>query len=150
MMEARKPESNEQIMQRLTRLMLDQPEIEGVAVITIDGIPVASILPPRIAEHRLTFVAPMVAASASLASNLLIELNQVDTINVFIRSEIGYVVIIALSTDRLLVIISNPQAKRSFPEFPLAPTFEPIFPWQPPGRLSAHAKPEYPDDDHTP
>jgi uncharacterized protein len=137
------------VLQKLTKILQATPALDGIAVVTTDGLPVASIL-PSIAEENL--ISASFADAVSLAVNLTQQPRRGKLEEVYIKAAFGFVVVTPLSDERLLIYLCKPDTKLGLlfsggglPGTPLAPTPEPILPPKPPKRLVARAEPEYDD-----
>ena len=97
-----------QIVSRLQDLMQSSPEIEGVAVVSADGLPIASALPSSIEEDR---VSAMSAAMLSLGERIAKELKRGDLDQLFIKGKDGYVFLTALGENAVLTIMARREAK---------------------------------------
>jgi predicted regulator of Ras-like GTPase activity (Roadblock/LC7/MglB family) len=92
----------------LRELMRRVPELEAVAVVTIDGLPMSSALPAGMDEDR---VAAMSAALLSLGERAAEGLGRGDLSQVHIQAESGGVWLLAAGDDAVLVGVSAPDAK---------------------------------------
>ena len=63
----------ERMVDELRDLQHNSPDVEGAAVVSVDGLPLASLLPPGIEEER---VAAMSAAMLSLGDRIASELGR--------------------------------------------------------------------------
>jgi uncharacterized protein len=84
------------------------PEIEAAAVISEDGLVIASALPQHIEEMR---VAGMSATLLSLGSRAASELARGDLEQVIIRGPKGYVVMVNAAPGTLLLVLATQTAK---------------------------------------
>jgi uncharacterized protein len=92
----------------LTELMRRTPELEAAAVVTIDGLPMASALPAGMDEDR---VAAMSAALLSLGERAAEGLGRGGLSQVHIQGESGGVWLLAAGEDAVLVGVSAADAK---------------------------------------
>ncbi|HEX4019328.1 MAG TPA: roadblock/LC7 domain-containing protein [Frankiaceae bacterium] len=92
----------------LTELMRRTPELEAAAVVTADGLPMSSALPPGMDEDR---VAAMSAALLSLGERAAEGLGRGGLSQVHIQGESGGVWLLAAGDDAVLVGVSGPEAK---------------------------------------
>ena len=83
-------------------------EAEAAAVVSSDGLPMASALPPHVEEDRL---AAMSAALLTLGERAAEGLGRGDLGQVFIEGRDGYVVLMAAGPHAVLVAITSPRAK---------------------------------------
>ena len=84
------------------------PEIEAAAIVTIDGLPMASALPPGMHEDR---VAAMSAALLSLGERAAEGLGRGALSQVYIEGEQGTVYLLAAGEDAVLVAVASRGAK---------------------------------------
>ncbi len=92
----------------LRELLRRIPELEAAAVVTTDGLPMASALPDGMDEDR---VAAMSAALLSLGERAAEGLGRGDLSQVHIQGEHGGVWLLAAGADAVLVGVSAPDAK---------------------------------------
>lgn len=98
----------EQIHAVLQALVNSSPDVEGAAVVTTDGLPLASALPVGTDEDR---VAAMGAAALSMGSRTASELRRGGLEQVLVKGELGYVVLVQAGSDTVLQAISSSDAK---------------------------------------
>ena len=92
----------------LNELMRRVPELEAAAVVTADGLPMSSALPPGMDEDR---VAAMSAALLSLGERAAEGLGRGELSQVHIQGEYGGVWLLAAGDDAVLVGVSAADAK---------------------------------------
>lgn len=83
-------------------------EAEAAAVVSADGLPMASALPPHVEEDRL---AAMSAALLTLGERAAEGLGRGDLGQVFVEGADGYVVLMAAGPHAVLVVITSKRAK---------------------------------------
>lgn len=83
-------------------------EAEAAAVVSGDGLPMASALPPHVEEDRL---AAMSAALLTLGERAAEGLGRGDLGQVFIEGSEGYVVLMAAGPHAVLVVITSKRSK---------------------------------------
>lgn len=98
----------ERMIERLKELQASAPDIEASAVVSIDGLIMASALPADVEEDR---VSAMSAAMLSLGERIAGELGRGTLDQVYIRGERGYVVLMAVGEEAVLTVLARPQAK---------------------------------------
>ncbi len=98
----------EQIIQRLKELQATTPDIEASAVVSIDGLIIASALPPDVEEDR---VSAMSAAMLSLGERIAGELGRGALDQVYIKGDNGYVVLMSVGEDAVLTVLARKEAK---------------------------------------
>ncbi len=98
----------QQLVDRLRELQASSPDIEASAVVSVDGLTIASALPQGIEEDR---VSAMSAAMLSLGERIASELGRGELNQVFIKGQNGYVVLMAVGEDAVLTALAREQAK---------------------------------------
>ncbi len=98
----------EQIIQRLKELQATTPDIEASAVVSIDGLIIASALPPDVEEDR---VSAMSAAMLSLGERIAGELGRGALDQVYIKGDNGYVVLMSVGEEAVLTVLARKEAK---------------------------------------
>jgi predicted regulator of Ras-like GTPase activity (Roadblock/LC7/MglB family) len=93
---------------RLQDLQKTVPEVEAAAVISLDGLIIASALPAEISEDR---VSAMSAAILSLAESISNEMGRGSLEQVFTKGDKGYVILMAINEQAGLTVLANDQAK---------------------------------------
>ena len=83
-------------------------DVEAAAVVTADGLPMASALPPEVEEDRL---AAMSAALITLGERAADNLGKGGLAQVFVEGEDGYVVLTAAGYDAVLVCVTAKGTK---------------------------------------
>ena len=89
-------------------LQLSSPDILATAVVSIDGLIIASNLLPEMSEDR---VSAMSAAMLSLGEQISKEMGRGALEQVHIRGDNGYVVLISVGEKAVLTALVSPQAK---------------------------------------
>ena len=103
------PKSRTQrLVARLRELQASSPDIEASAVVSVDGLSIASALPQGIEEDR---VSAMSAAMLSLGERIAAELGRGGLEQVFIKGEEGYVVLMAVGEEAVLTALARGGAK---------------------------------------
>ena len=98
----------EALMSVLKDLQAATPDIEATAVVSVDGLVMASALPADVEEDR---VAAMSAAMLSLGERTAQELGRGTLNQVFIKGEEGYVLLMNAGTDAVLTAMARSDAK---------------------------------------
>ncbi len=99
---------SEQMVERLRDLQVSSSDIEASAVVSVDGLIMASSLPAGVEEDR---VSAMSAAMLSLGERIATELGRGILDQVYIRGEEGYVFLTAVGEDAVLTVMARKQAK---------------------------------------
>ena len=89
-------------------LLSQTPEIEAAAVVSCDGLPMASALPPSMDEDR---VAAMSAALLSLGERAAQGLGRGELSQVYIEGETGTVFLVSADNEAVLVAVAAQGAK---------------------------------------
>ena len=98
----------EQLNRILRSLQAGTPDIEASALISEDGLMIASALPQHIEEGR---VAGMSSTLMSLGSRAAGELERGDLQQVLIRGPEGYAVMMAAASGTMLLVLATKAAK---------------------------------------
>jgi len=98
----------EQMMGRLRDLRVSTPDIEASAVVSVDGLIIASDLPADVEEDR---VSAMSAAMLSLGERIAGELGRGMLDQVYIRGDSGYVILMSIGEDAVLTSLARQEAK---------------------------------------
>ncbi len=98
----------ELMVDRLRDLQATTPEIEASAVVSVDGLAMASSLPPNIEEDR---VSAMSAAMLSLGERIANELRRGDLDQVYIRGDDGLVGLMAVGEEAVLTTLVREGAR---------------------------------------
>jgi len=96
------------MIERLRDLQVSSPAVEAAAVVSVDGLSMASSLPGGIEEDR---VAAMSAAMLSLGERIATELGRGKLEQVFIKGEKGYVLLMAVGEEAVLTVMAREDAK---------------------------------------
>lgn len=99
---------SKQMVEELKKLQISSPDIQASAVVSIDGLIIASALPGRVEEDR---VSAMSAAMLSLGERISIELKRGDLDQVYIRGDNGYVLLTSVGQDAVLTVMASVNAK---------------------------------------
>jgi hypothetical protein len=96
------------MVDRLRELQASSPDIEASAIVSIDGLSIASAMPQNVEEER---VSAMSAAMLSLGDRIVQELNLGAFDQVYIRGKDGYVLLMAVGVEAVLTALARDQAK---------------------------------------
>lgn len=99
---------SDQMVEELKKLQISSPDIQASAVVSVDGLIIASALPGSVEEDR---VSAMSAAMLSLGERISIELSRGDLDQVYIRGDNGYVMLTSVGNDAVLTVMANVNAK---------------------------------------
>ena len=98
----------ELMVDRLRDLQATTPEIEASAVVSVDGLIMASSLPAGVEEDR---VSAMSAAMISLGERISGELGRGGLDQVHIKGNDGYVILMAVGEEAVLTTLVREGAK---------------------------------------
>ncbi len=96
------------MVDRLRDLQASSPDVEASAVVSVDGLTIASALPSEVEEDR---VSAMSAAMLSLGERIATELGRGSLDQVYIRGKKGYVVLMSVGDEAVLTVLAREQAK---------------------------------------
>ena len=99
---------NEQMIELLRELQVSSPDVEAAAIISVDGLPIATSLPQNVDEDR---VSAMSAAMHSLGDRIASELGRGLLDEVYVKGEKGYVILRAVGEEAVLTVLARQQAK---------------------------------------
>lgn len=99
---------NERMIERLRKLQMSSQDVEAAAILSVDGLPIATALPQGVEEDR---VAAMSAAMLSLGERIAEELGRGMLDEVYVKGERGYVVLRAVGDDAVLTVLAGSEAK---------------------------------------
>ena len=98
----------ELMVERLRDLPASSPDVEASAVVSVDGLTMASALPSDVEEDR---VSAMSAAMLSLGERIASELGRGILDQVYIRGESGFVILMSVGDEAVLTVLAREQAK---------------------------------------
>jgi predicted regulator of Ras-like GTPase activity (Roadblock/LC7/MglB family) len=96
------------MVDRLRDLQAGTPDIEASAVVSVDGLIIASSLPSGVDEDRIS---AMSAAMLSLGDRIASELSRGNLEQVYIRGSEGFIVLMAVGEDAVLTVLARKSAK---------------------------------------
>ena len=97
-----------QMVDRLREMQVSSPDIEASAIVSVDGLSIASALPQEIEEDR---VSAMSAAMLSLGERIASELGRGSLEQVYIKGDKGFVVLMAIGEEAVLTALASEKAK---------------------------------------
>ncbi|MCB1586188.1 MAG: roadblock/LC7 domain-containing protein [Gammaproteobacteria bacterium] len=92
----------------LQELNSSSPDVEASAIISTDGLIIASQLPNNVDEDR---VGAMSAAMLSLGERTAQELERGQLEQVLIKGKMGYVLMVSAGEDAVLTVLAKKDAK---------------------------------------
>lgn len=99
---------SEKLVERLRELQRNTPDVEASALVSVDGLTIASALPSGVEEDR---VSAMSAAMLSLGERIAGELGRGGLDQVYIKGTGGYILLAAVGTEAVLTVMARPTAK---------------------------------------
>jgi len=99
---------SEQMVNRLRAMQAAAPDIEASAVVSVDGLIMASALPAEVEEDR---VSAMSAAMLSLGERIAGELGRGGLEQVYIRGGQGFIVLTSIGEEAVLTALARQEAK---------------------------------------
>ncbi len=98
----------ERLVERLQELQRNTPDVEASALVSVDGLTIASALPSGVEEDR---VSAMSAAMLSLGERIAGELGRGGLDQVYVKGANGYILLSAVGTDAVLTVMARSAAK---------------------------------------
>ncbi len=99
---------SEKMVESLRAMQTAAPDIEASAVVSVDGLIMASALPVEVEEDR---VSAMSAAMLSLGERIAGELGRGDLDQVYIKGDDGFIVLTAVGEEAVLTALARQKAK---------------------------------------
>jgi predicted regulator of Ras-like GTPase activity (Roadblock/LC7/MglB family) len=96
------------MVERLRDLQASTPDVQASAIVSVDGLSIASALPQEVEEDR---VSAMSAAMLSLGERIASELGRGALEQVYIKGENGYVLLMSVGEDAVLTVMARKEAK---------------------------------------
>ena len=98
----------EQLVARLRDLQASSEGVEAAAIVSVDGLSIASSLPAGIEEDR---VSAMSAAMISLGERISSELGRGLLQQLYVKGENGYVILNAIGEEAVLTVLARREAR---------------------------------------
>lgn len=92
----------------LRGLVTNTPDVEGAALVSVDGLVIASVLPSQTDEDR---VSAMAAALLSLGERTASELQRGSLEQVYVKGDDGYIILMQAGFESVLEVIAGKSAK---------------------------------------
>ncbi|MGL5078710.1 MAG: roadblock/LC7 domain-containing protein [Waterburya sp.] len=99
----------DQIREVLEKFVTDTYELQGAALVSLDGLPLISVLPKNFDEER---TAAMSAAMLSLGERIGNELMRGVVDRVMVEGTDGYSILTGCGNDVMLIVLAPKQAKQ--------------------------------------
>jgi uncharacterized protein len=98
----------EQLVERLRDLQASSGDVEAAAIVSVDGLSMASSMPADIEEDR---VSAMSAAMLSLGERISSELGRGALEQVYVKGQNGYVILTAIGEEAVLTVLARKEAR---------------------------------------
>jgi len=99
---------SERMVTRLREMQIASPDIEASAVVSVDGLIMASALPAEAEEDR---VSAMSAAMLSLGERIAQELGRGELDEFYIRGSAGFVLLTAVGQEAVLTALTRQNSR---------------------------------------
>jgi uncharacterized protein len=99
---------SEQMVNRLHAMRAAAPDIEASAIVSVDGLIIASALPQGVEEDR---VSAMSAAMLSLGERIATELGRGSLEQVYIKGDAGFIVLTSVGSEAVLTALVRQDGK---------------------------------------
>ena len=99
---------SDQMVDRLRSMQAAAPDIEASAIVSVDGLIMASALQQGVEEDR---VSAMSAAMLSLGERISSELGRGSLEQVYIKGNAGSIVLTSVGADAVLTALARQEAK---------------------------------------
>lgn len=98
----------ELLVARLRDLQASSGDVEAAAIVSVDGLSIATSLPAGYEEDR---VSAMSAAMLSLGERIVSELGRGSLKQVYVKGENGYVILFAVGEEAVLTVLTRRDAR---------------------------------------
>ncbi|HME55201.1 MAG TPA: roadblock/LC7 domain-containing protein [Candidatus Lokiarchaeia archaeon] len=98
----------EELEEILKNLTANIPEILATAVVSVEGLPIASMMPTEIDD---THIAAITAAMLSLGERAALELNKGPMEQILVRGEQGNILVMGAGSNAVLTISTTKDVK---------------------------------------
>ena len=100
--------STEQMVSRLQQMQATSNDIEASAIVSVNGLIIASALPNEIEEDRIS---AMSAAMLSLGERISTEMGRGNLEQVYIKGREGYVILTSIGNEAVLTALARQNSK---------------------------------------
>ena len=100
--------TTESLDEILKKLLSAIPEVKAAAIVSVEGLPIASALPQGIDETR---IAAMTAALLSLAERAIQEMRKGDFEQVYVKGTDGYLLVLAAGLNAVLTVSTTKDVR---------------------------------------
>jgi len=102
------PNTPETLDDLLRKLLGAIPEVKAAAIVSAEGLPIASALPQGVDETR---IAAMTAALLSLSERAIIEMSKGDFDQLYIKGSSGYLLILQAGPNAVLTVSTTSEVR---------------------------------------
>jgi len=99
---------SQQMVERLRAMQASAPDVEASAIVSVDGLIMASALQQGAEEDR---VSAMSAAMLSLGERIASELGRGSLEQVYIKGNNGFIVLISVGNEAVLTALARQEGK---------------------------------------
>ncbi len=92
----------------IKNLLYAIPEVKAAAIVSVEGLPIASALPQGVDETR---IAAMTAALLSLAERAALELNKGEFEQVYVKGSSGYLLVLSAGQNAVLTVSTTKDVR---------------------------------------
>lgn len=93
----------------LEKFVSSTPDLQGAALVSLDGLPLTSVLPSNFDEER---TAAMSAAMLSLGERIGQELARGAVDRIMVEGETGYGILNSCGNEAVLIVLASREAKK--------------------------------------
>jgi uncharacterized protein len=93
----------------LERFVSSTPDLQGAALVSLDGLPLTSVLPSNFDEER---IAAMSAAMLSLGERIGKEFARGAVDRIMVEGETGYSILNNCGEEAVLIVMASKEAKK--------------------------------------
>ncbi|TFG21880.1 MAG: hypothetical protein EU533_04930 [Promethearchaeota archaeon] len=104
-MDASTPDSLDDLLKKLLGAI---PEVKAAAIVSAEGLPIASALPQGVDETR---IAAMTAALLSLSERAIIEMGKGDFDQLYVKGSSGYLLILQAGPNAVLTVSTSSEVR---------------------------------------
>lgn len=102
------PDNIDELEDILKNLTASIPEILAAAIVSVEGLPIASMMPEGVDDTRM---AAMTAAMLSLGERAALEMNKGMLEQILLRGENGYLIVMSAGANAVLTVSATREVK---------------------------------------
>ena len=102
------PGKPEQILNALRQMKQENPDLEALAVVSLDGLPISSLLPEGAEEDRIAALSATILALGERASE---ELKKGKLEQAYVKGSDGYAIVTGIKNLAALLVVTDKNAK---------------------------------------